>query len=1256
MVVSLTLAPISFGQADFVEQFDNNGPTNPVDDGPANLVAEGWIFHNQSEPLGTSDWFEGVVWPNLIEPHGGTGFIGADFNNVDNFGTISNWAVLPEVIGQTAGDVMTFYTISGSTGHPDRLQVRYSPSQGTDTGSDANDTGDFDVLLLDIDPVPNYNSGPYNGWTRHEISLPGDGRLAFRYFVTDAGIWGSNATYLGIDTLTIAPPAPTPAPLPQNFEDGLPELVEQGWTFINQSDPTGGGTGWNWENTGVGAPFPAHLGIGYIRSSTMSTGPFGTASNWAILPEIDDVQAGDDLTFFVQTGSHLQDIHLQVRRSPSGGTDTGSGAEDVGDFTDLLMELNPPPVNGAWNLVRVTLPGPGRLALRYYVPLALPFTPIGVVGIDTMGINEDLPGPPIPAAGETVTWTVAGSPYVLESDVAIPAGGTVVVEPGVHIQIDPDVTLLVDGEMVAQGTAGQPISIEAGTSLVHPPVHVFGTLELDFGAVTGRIHGDSGGSVLISNSIFTQGVVSTQESSIFHEPQYVQIDQCSFTEGSDVRVIDGTLVIRDTTFQDASPPEIPFEGSLLVLRGYLHLDNVSLDGGQLTHIRGESPQTAYLNNLTVLNNSDRPALELHGWNFMLGADNLIQGNLYPVRLRAGLEPGSFVPATGNLNNFILNGENLPGDGLAFAGVVGGSTWPELGVPYLIHGLQTSGQLTIQPGVTVKLTPGSSIIAEGNRRLSFEGLPDQPITFQRFDPNGPWGEIAFQSNGTGPKLEHCIIEGSEFGAVAQDTLLGIESCVLRDNGIGSVSSTFGVSRIRKTLITNNVIGVRETGAPVSSGSPDLFGLTKPNAIEGNGQGVQALNVTQPVEARHNWWGDPSGPTHPSNPGGSGDSVDDTVVFSPFRTSPPDFSDTPPIVRLANPSFLSESGEKIIVRWHAEDDGAITSQQVLISEHGPYNYELLAELPPSQRVFEFTVPIVEPSSITGPTFIRVEAVDDAGQEVWDHVSTHVPYVEDVTGTITITSGFSGPFVPGQKVPVCWNTDGGPSGGIDATLLLDSDGAGVSLGGAHTGVDCLGLDLTMPYVSTDRARIALVRTLGAGGREVWAFSDYFEIRPDARIGDLPPTVDLLTPRPGDSFVGGTVVSIAWSASDDDAVRSLDIQASFDGGRTWHTIAEDLPGSATGFDWLLPPSTGIADVRVRVIARDLRFQNSADGDQVVFSITPGDGAPTGDLNGDGTVGPADLAILLGSWGPCDGCPADLDGDGIVDAADLAILLGNWG
>lgn len=63
-----------------------------------------------------------------------------------------------------------------------------------------------------------------------------------------------------------------------------------------------------------------------------------------------------------------------------------------------------------------------------------------------------------------------------------------------------------------------------------------------------------------------------------------------------------------------------------------------------------------------------------------------------------------------------------------------------------------------------------------------------------------------------------------------------------------------------------------------------------------------------------------------------------------------------------------------------------------------------------------------------------------------------------------------------------------------------------------------------------------------------------------------------------------------------------------------------------------------------------------VVVSWYLPDTTPTtpGDLNGDGTVGPSDLAIMLNAWGGTG--PADLNGDGTVGAPDLATLLSSWG
>lgn len=48
-------------------------------------------------------------------------------------------------------------------------------------------------------------------------------------------------------------------------------------------------------------------------------------------------------------------------------------------------------------------------------------------------------------------------------------------------------------------------------------------------------------------------------------------------------------------------------------------------------------------------------------------------------------------------------------------------------------------------------------------------------------------------------------------------------------------------------------------------------------------------------------------------------------------------------------------------------------------------------------------------------------------------------------------------------------------------------------------------------------------------------------------------------------------------------------------------------------------------------------------------------DLDGNGNVDAADLAIVLASWGATKS-PADLDGDGVVASSDIAVLLSAWG
>jgi glucose/arabinose dehydrogenase len=50
------------------------------------------------------------------------------------------------------------------------------------------------------------------------------------------------------------------------------------------------------------------------------------------------------------------------------------------------------------------------------------------------------------------------------------------------------------------------------------------------------------------------------------------------------------------------------------------------------------------------------------------------------------------------------------------------------------------------------------------------------------------------------------------------------------------------------------------------------------------------------------------------------------------------------------------------------------------------------------------------------------------------------------------------------------------------------------------------------------------------------------------------------------------------------------------------------------------------------------------------------GDINCDGVVDVTDLLLVIGSWGPCDGCMEDVDGDHQVAVTELLAVIADWG
>jgi hypothetical protein len=181
------------------------------------LPASGWTLQNNSQPSGSTSWFQGD--PETMPSQAGApdSYIGANFNNASGLGTISNWLVTPLITFDAASEVSFWTRASGSGNFPDRLEVRLCTGAiCSNVGAGAADTGDFGALLLSVNPdleigddPTGANGYPYAAWAQFALTnadgLPtnGQGRIAFRYFVTDSGPDGSNGSNIGIDSVSI---------------------------------------------------------------------------------------------------------------------------------------------------------------------------------------------------------------------------------------------------------------------------------------------------------------------------------------------------------------------------------------------------------------------------------------------------------------------------------------------------------------------------------------------------------------------------------------------------------------------------------------------------------------------------------------------------------------------------------------------------------------------------------------------------------------------------------------------------------------------------------------------------------------------------------------------------------------------------------------------------------------------------------------------------------------------------------------------
>jgi hypothetical protein len=197
--------------------------------------------------------------------------------------------------------------------------------------------------------------------------------------------------------------------LTEGFE-AITTLVPGGWFMQNNSQPGPGATGWFQGST---AAFPSQSGAAnsYIAANYDNGTGTSTLSNWLLTPVV-TLQNDAQLTFWTRTvDTPVHADRLQVRMSINGSSsNVGTTATDVGDFTTLLLDLNPTYTlagyPNVWTQFMATLsglgsPATGRLAFRYFVENG---GPTGA-NSDYIGIDAVQYACPMPTATPTPTPT-----------------------------------------------------------------------------------------------------------------------------------------------------------------------------------------------------------------------------------------------------------------------------------------------------------------------------------------------------------------------------------------------------------------------------------------------------------------------------------------------------------------------------------------------------------------------------------------------------------------------------------------------------------------------------------------------------------------------------------------------------------------------------------------------------------------------------------------------------------------------------------
>ncbi|OHA08848.1 MAG: hypothetical protein A3B37_00670 [Candidatus Sungbacteria bacterium RIFCSPLOWO2_01_FULL_59_16] len=571
--------------------------------------------------------------------------------------------------------------------------------------------------------------------------------------------------------------------------------------------------------------------------------------------------------------SRLRGNGTAVRYQSSGGRTLALTENEIADNANVGVETLPGSGNGVFVFT-------GNAFRNNPVPLAIHCaTPISHAGNAASGSAKNGIALYGTNCAADVTWGSDAIPYIIQGDVYY-RFGSVTVAPGAVIKFDSatsTLTVHADAAFTLDGTEAEPIT--------------FTSIKDD--SVGGDTNGDGGAT---SPAPGDWGYVLWGAGSWVNRPFSM----------SHVRLRYGGAIIGDGTHPmlilSLSSPGASAERSLE------HVEISSSPTG--LYARLDSDARLRLTNADFHDNET--ALEFVGSRrgaLILEASRIAGNSRYGVNVRRGggtftfngntfLDNAVPVFAHGNVplahaNNTASgsdkNGIVLWGSDLSAPGSLNADSMPYIVEEQMYYRF---GTLAIDPGAVFKFSSSTAgLLIHSDVTLQVNGTRDRPVIFTSIkddsvggDTNGDgdttmpapgdWGDIAFSANRAGTSLRFAKVRyggGQPRGGVSP-----------------AVNAVMSAASATEFTFTGLEFSHNRTGLSAVAIGPARLVIAESSFRENSEYGLYSPAVSGQIvlDARNNWWGDPSGPFHPTlNASGAGDRVSDRVDFAPWLAGDP-----------------------------------------------------------------------------------------------------------------------------------------------------------------------------------------------------------------------------------------------------------------------------------------------------------------------------------------------------------------------------------